>query len=713
MNNEDTLPQDATAIAEALELSRSNTERPAGVPGFTVIRLLGEGAYGSVWLAREENTGKQVAIKFYTHHRGLDWSLLNREVEKLAVLYTSRNIVRLLGVGWDADPPYYVMEYLANGSLAGFLSQGPVPPHEAVRIAQAVARALVHAHGSGILHCDLKPANILLDADFEPRICDFGQSRLSNEQSPALGTLFYMAPEQAHLDAIPDARWDVYALGALLYYMLRGRAPYWTAAREAEIRETESLEGRLTVYREILKTSDRPTDHRSVSGVDKRLAEIVDRCLQIDPRKRFPNAQAALDTMELRARQRARRPLVALGIVGPGLLLLAMAFVVGNVLKKSVDNARATLIDRALESDVQPARILAQSLAPKLVDRERELADIAENSDLQLKTAVRNSHGLSWEERKGLFSELEGKKLDVDAKRKDADRPTDLSWFVTDGTGKQLWRAPYSDKTVDNTYNWRDYFHGRGREFSPESVPADIGPIREAHVSLAFRSKATGELMLAISAPIWNVDKDEVIGVLARTLLLNDLLEDFGYGEGIRGGSDVDRVVALVQCIDGTVINHPGLTDKRMASLTDEQFQQLTLGEPVAANVKQLLDSGADPAAGQDDVRAKQYVDPVGHPSIDPESLYGGEWLAAFVLVEGTGWATVVQERRESALLPIARMQEEMLRYALGALVAGCTLVGLLWYFVFRGLTDRSVRGWAKRSVSNQSLERNSSVSDR
>src|SRR5687767_3619564 len=101
------------------------------------------------------------------------------------------------------------MEYLERGSLAELLREGALPVGEAVALFRDVAQGLVHAHGKGILHCDLKPANVLLDQDWKPRLADFGQSRLSHEQSPALGTLFYMAPEQADLSALPDAAWDV------------------------------------------------------------------------------------------------------------------------------------------------------------------------------------------------------------------------------------------------------------------------------------------------------------------------------------------------------------------------------------------------------------------------------------------------------------------------------------------------------------------------
>ena len=233
-------------------------------------------------------------------------------------------IVGLLEVGWDSDPPYYVMEYLERGSLAGLLADGPLPVREAVRIAKGILLALVHAHGSGILHCDLKPANVLLDADLEPRLCDFGQSRLSYEQAPALGTLFYMAPEQADLKAAPDARWDVYALGAVLYHLICGAPPHRTPENERRIEASASLEERLAAYRQLVWDGAKPSLHLRVRGVDRRLAEIVDHCLEPNRDKRFPNAQAVLDALEQRERARSFRPLLALGGLGPVLLMLAL-----------------------------------------------------------------------------------------------------------------------------------------------------------------------------------------------------------------------------------------------------------------------------------------------------------------------------------------------------------------------------------------------------
>ena len=96
---------------------RRSASPPAEVPGYEFEGFLGAGAYGSVWKAQQKSTGKRVAIKFYEHRGGLDWSFLSREVEKLAFLYTDRDVVQLIDVGWDASPPYYIMEYLERGSL--------------------------------------------------------------------------------------------------------------------------------------------------------------------------------------------------------------------------------------------------------------------------------------------------------------------------------------------------------------------------------------------------------------------------------------------------------------------------------------------------------------------------------------------------------------------------------------------------------------------
>src|SRR4029078_6520243 len=141
--------------AQALSLNRS--QPPAQVPGYEPRRFLGAGAYGEVWVALDRNTGRQVAIKFYAHRGGLDWSLLSREVEKLAFLSADRYVVRLLDFGWDAEPPYYVMEYVERGSLEELLKRrGKLSVNEAVDLFRDIAIGLVHAHGKGVLNCHIK-----------------------------------------------------------------------------------------------------------------------------------------------------------------------------------------------------------------------------------------------------------------------------------------------------------------------------------------------------------------------------------------------------------------------------------------------------------------------------------------------------------------------------------------------------------------------------
>ena len=707
-----TLEQDANAIQKSLDLSGLAGEAPSVVPGYRILKPIGEGKYGSVWLAREQNTGKQVAIKFYTHRRGVDWSLLGREVEKLAVLYTSRNIVGLLAVGWDHDPPYYVMEYLENGSLAARLEKGPLATSDAVRIATRICQALVHAHGSGILHCDLKPANILLDQEFEPRLCDFGQSRLADEQSHSLGTLFYMAPEQADLKAVPDARWDVYALGALIYNMLTGTPPFRTEENETRLSRSSTLEDRLSIYRHIVRSSPRPSKHRRISGVDQQLAELVDRCLATDPAKRFPNAQAVLDKLVSRERFRARRPLILLGLILPLLLLLCIVPLAVETMNDAVNTTQKNLTRRALESDVLSANLLADGINRELEDRRHELETLA--ADLQLREDVAKLATVPVQDREPLIVRLDRLKRENDERLKELSRVLDASWFLLDSTGIQRWRSPAGNHPEENLA-WRDFFHGGGNDFPPTEIPIDNHAIRSCRISIPFKSTNSELYVVALSVPIFDPKEGEdVIGVLCRTLTLGSLIKDYQRNWQSNDPDGVNRKMAIVdgRDVDGErhwqLLAHSWMDDSKLVQITEKDFRKLRLeGEmyqDVVENLERLMRQsrrGEEITSSDEEFdRMTRYIDPVHQ--FDPVT-YGGEWLAAFSLVGSTKLVAVVQERKDAALRLVEELLARMLISAKGGVLLVFCLVAASWWLIIALLNERAprwVKFWQRKSLS-------------
>ncbi len=683
INAVDTLPQDEVQQQRARELSLSNDEPPSSVPGYQIQRKIGEGRFGSVWVARELNTGKQVAIKFYAHRRGVDWSLLGREVEKLAVLYTSRNIVGLFAVGWDHDPPYYVMEYLDNGSLADKLQNGPLPVSEAVRMAVRVCQALVHAHGSGILHCDLKPANVLLDKHSEPRLCDFGQSRLVDERQSSLGTLFYMAPEQADLKAVPDARWDVYGLGALLYHMVTGSAPYRTLEADERLRGANSLENQLAIYRQIVTQGPRPQAHRRVPGMDAQLADIIDRCLAVDQSRRLPNAQAVLDRLLERERQRSRRPLFVLGLILPLLLLLFTAPLASEAIYVAVSTASSNLTRRALESDVLSVNLLASSLERELVDRREELSQLVENHELRELVVSQISKPRA--ERGELMKMMDEIQWEHERRREAMGRSPDRSWFLLDPRGIQRWRTPDS-ATVDKSFLHRDYFHGLNMSFTPENRPADLQPIRKPHISRIYQSKTTEEFSVALTVPIWDETGEHVIGVLGRSILLSELLKDYEKSVLSQEADEVGRVLALIDSREWKLIAHYASGQ----SMRPEDYDRLKIDDDLAKQLAELVKPQSVDTPVSELDRTADYIDPMGR-FVPAE--FGGEWLAAFSPVGNTGWVAVVQERRQAAIAAVDELRGRMRLLGLTAVGVVVAVVAGCWWLIVRIINDRPLFG--------------------
>src|SRR5688500_12227160 len=198
---------------------------------------LGHGASATVWRARDTKTGRDVALKRFHPHLVSDPVARKRiEDEAAAASRVSHpSIVSAAELIDDRDGLALVFPYVEGETLAARLAEGPpIAPREAASISLDIADALAAAHAQGVVHRDVKPANILLGADGRARLLDFGISRAVDAGHPAhdltgagmaIGTLPYMAPEQLAAGPTTPAS-DVYALGVVLYEMLAGKRPY-------------------------------------------------------------------------------------------------------------------------------------------------------------------------------------------------------------------------------------------------------------------------------------------------------------------------------------------------------------------------------------------------------------------------------------------------------------------------------------------------------
>lgn len=198
-------------------------------PGYRMVKLLGKGGMGEVFLAEDEALGRRVAIKTLTPTPEGRARFL-REARSLASLDHPR-VVRIYSYGETAESPFFVMEYVEGETLADRLTRGPLPFDEVARVTRQIIEALAAAHHRGLVHRDIKPSNVLIDAEGQIRVADFGLAR-TLEKSASLttdghfaGSPHYVAPEQARGHEV-DFRADLYSLGIVMYEMITGKRPF-------------------------------------------------------------------------------------------------------------------------------------------------------------------------------------------------------------------------------------------------------------------------------------------------------------------------------------------------------------------------------------------------------------------------------------------------------------------------------------------------------
>jgi serine/threonine protein kinase len=217
-------------------------DRLPAIPGIRIERILGSGGMGIVYLATSISLERKVALKLMRRDGFEDPEKRKRFEREAAAAAKCQhpNLVQIYSVGEHQGEPFLALEYVDGVTLARQLAGSPQDPREAAVLVEKLARAIDHAHRRGVIHRDLKPANVLITRDGEPKITDFGLARVDGsstrtEVGALLGTLAYMAPEQAGGGTVAvGVATDIHALGAILYEALTGRPPY-RAENPAEV----------------------------------------------------------------------------------------------------------------------------------------------------------------------------------------------------------------------------------------------------------------------------------------------------------------------------------------------------------------------------------------------------------------------------------------------------------------------------------------------
>ncbi|WP_372370336.1 protein kinase [Candidatus Uabimicrobium sp. HlEnr_7] len=250
---------------------------------YEVICKLGQGGMGTVYKVQDIQLDRTVALKTLIAETDSE-TQINRFIKeaKATAALDHPNIIRVHDIGVFSKTPYFTMDLVAGASLKEFVKSTNVDARQLVGMMLKVVEAVHYAHSKGIIHRDIKPANIMIDKALQPKIMDFGLAKVVGSQDnisktgDVIGTPAYMPPEQARGDKKINKRADVYSLGATLYQVITGRAPF---------------EG--VTYINIIQQvwNDEPIHPRSLNPeTSMELEAIILKCLEKDPKKRYKSA---------------------------------------------------------------------------------------------------------------------------------------------------------------------------------------------------------------------------------------------------------------------------------------------------------------------------------------------------------------------------------------------------------------------------------------
>jgi len=261
-------------------------------PRYEHVRRIAVGGMGEIYVAHDRTLDRTVAVKLLGEQFARDESVrrrFTREAHAAARLSGHPHIVTIFDIGETAERPFIVMEHLGGGTLAARGRGGPIPHEDAIRWLGEAADALDEAHRHGIVHRDVKPANLLFDDRDSLKVADFGIARVVDETTSGmtvagtvLGTAGYLSPEQA-LGEPASAASDIYSLGVVAYELLTGGRPFagGSATEEAAAHLHQPVP---------------PASQRGV-GLSREVDRVLERALAKDPGERYGTASAFVDDL--------------------------------------------------------------------------------------------------------------------------------------------------------------------------------------------------------------------------------------------------------------------------------------------------------------------------------------------------------------------------------------------------------------------------------